>query len=123
VAVIDNHEDLRGFFTGKEDAPWIQLNLNKRYQVTGLQIDALPNWMYNVARHIRVWTSEDGKTWREVAAENQRKHRYRFDLQRKNVTAKFIRIGREPGFMKDFSVSIRFLSTGNSQKKRSSYVR
>jgi len=100
---LDEHKDADGFYTDKEDFPWIQLNLDKRRVITGLQIDALDRWAYNTSRHLRVRVSEDGKDWhREVAAENQRKHRYRFDLQGKNVTAKYIRIGREPGFMKDY---------------------
>ena len=28
--------------------------------------------------------------------------RFRFDLRGKNIKAKYIRIGREPGFMKDW---------------------
>ena len=96
------YDETFGFHTQNEDSPWIQLNLGKQRTITGIQVDAICVHCYHRALHLRIWWSDDGKVWHEAAKEDQRKHRYRFDFQRKNVKAKFLRIGREPGFMKDW---------------------
>ena len=54
------------------------------------------------SEHLRIWTSEDGEKWHEVAKDDVIRSRYKFDLRGKNVKAKYIRVGREPGFKKDF---------------------
>ena len=67
--------------------------------ITGIRIE---NLRYKgQTEHIRVWVSVNGKQWREVAKEDLMLCRYRFDLRKKAVVAKCIRIGREPGFRED----------------------
>ena len=96
VRHFDKGEDVRGFNTGKEDAPWVQFKLDSVRKITGMQIDVYRGTWY--ACPFAVWTSTDGKQWYEVHKELQERSRYRIDLNRKNVKAKFIRIGRKPGF-------------------------
>ncbi|MCQ2107008.1 MAG: SUMF1/EgtB/PvdO family nonheme iron enzyme, partial [Fibrobacter sp.] len=96
---IDKGEDVKGFHTRPEDSPWVILELENKSQITGLQIERFT--YEGQTQHLIVRTSEDGKRWREVAKDEQTRHRYRFDLQKKNVKAKYIWIGREPGFRKN----------------------
>ena len=96
---IDKGEDVKGFHTQREDSPWVILELENKSQITGLQIERFK--YEGQTQHLIVRTSEDGKRWREVAKDEQTRHRYRFDLQKKNVKAKYIWIGREPGFRKN----------------------
>jgi hypothetical protein len=84
-----------GFNTKEEDSPWIQLELEKKTQITGIQLESYARW--ESCREIRVWVSDDGKHEREVFADERNVKLYRIDLQKKNVKAKYIRIGREPG--------------------------
>jgi hypothetical protein len=89
-----------GFNTKEEDSPWIQLELEKKTQITGIQLEsyALESYArWESCREIRVWVSDDGKHEREVFADERNVKLYRIDLQKKNVKAKYIRIGREPG--------------------------
>jgi hypothetical protein len=86
--------------TRPEDAPWIQLELEKKMQITGIQLEC-----YNTHRcsskSIRVWVSDDGIHEREVYKDERGIRLYRIDLRKKNVKAKYIRIGREPGVSSD----------------------
>jgi hypothetical protein len=84
-----------GFNTKEEDSPWIQLELEKKTQITGIQLESYARW--ESCREIRVWVSDDGKHEREVFADERNVKLYRIDLCKKNVKAKYIRIGREPG--------------------------
>ena len=89
-----------GFNTKEEDSPWIQLELEKKTQITGIQLESYP-WGKCSCKEIRVWVSDDGKHEREVFADERDIKLYRIDLQKKNVKAKYIRIGREPGVNND----------------------
>jgi hypothetical protein len=86
--------------TRPEDAPWIQFELEKKMQITGIQLEC-----YNTHRcsskSIRVWVSDDGIHEREVYKDERGIRLYRIDLRKKNVKAKYIRIGREPGVSSD----------------------
>ena len=91
---------ISGFHTDKEINPWVQLEAKSIIPLAGIVIDKFHN--IGQAEHLRVWISEDGKKWREVASENDILHRYRFDFHSKNLKAKYIRIGREPGVRNDW---------------------
>lgn len=97
--VIEKGEELRGCHVREGDSPWIQIELKDERILMGLQVETLMN--VGQTEHLTVWASEDGKKWREVAKAEWVRKRYRFDLNRKNVKAKFLRIGREPGCRKD----------------------
>ena len=95
----DYDEDWRGCHTDKELTPWVQIELDPCRTITGLQIESFRLW--HLARHLRVWVSDGSKEMRLVAQEDRQLQRYRFDLRGQDVKAKFIRIGREPGFTED----------------------
>lgn len=96
----DYDEDWRGCHTDNELTPWVQIELDSCRTITGLQIESFRHW--HLARHLRVWVSDGSKEMRLVAQEDRQLQRFRFDLRGKNIKAKYIRIGREPGFMKDW---------------------
>lgn len=96
----DKDEDLRACHTKREDAPWVQIELEKPTLLAGIQIDVLRAEHY--VRHLRIWASDGGKELRLIASDNREHQRFRFDLNGKNIKAKFIRIGREPGFMNEY---------------------
>ena len=95
----DFGEDWRGCHTDRENAPWVQIEMDSPRLITGLQIELFQLW--HTIRHLRVWVSDGSKEMRLVAQEDRQLQRFRFDLQGKNIKAKFIRIGREPGFMEN----------------------
>ena len=78
----------------------MMIELDAARTITGLQIDVFKDWW--VVRHLCVWISDGSKEMRLVAKEDRERQRYRFDFQGKNIKAKYIRIGREPGFKKDW---------------------
>ena len=78
--------------------------------ITGVQIDVFRSQMHT--EHLRIWTSEDGKNWSEVAKDDVVRSRYKFDLSGKDVKAKYIRIGREPGFKPDWFAVNKILVYG-----------
>lgn len=96
----DECEDMRACHTDKEENPWVMIELDAARSITGLQIDVFKGWW--VVRHLCVWVSDGGKEMRLVAKEDRERQRYRFDFQGRNIKAKYIRIGREPGFKKDW---------------------
>ena len=96
----DNYEDMRACHTDKEENPWVMIELDAARTITGLQIDVFKDWW--VVRHLCVWISDGSKEMRLVAKEDRERQRYRFDFQGKKIKAKYIRIGREPGFKKDW---------------------
>lgn len=89
---------MRGFHTQNEENPWIMLELKGKHRISGLIIDAFG--YHN--RNMCVWVSNDGKNETLVCKADETRRRYRIDLQNKNVSAKFIRIGRAPGTPKDW---------------------
>lgn len=93
-------DDLRGFQTHGEDSPWIMLELDKRRQITGLVIES---WDWST-RPLRVWVSDDGKNVKgaPIASDDIGHRCYRFDLQRQNITTKYLVIGRKQGAVKDW---------------------
>ena len=100
IRELDNCEDVRNCHTDNEENPWVMIELDAARTITGLQIDVFRDWW--VARHLCVWISDGSKEMRLVAKEDRERLRYRFDFQGKGIKAKYIRIGREPGFMKDW---------------------
>ena len=99
VREFDLDEDLRGVLTEREDSPWVQIELDSIRSISGIQIELFRFTEHT--RHLRVWVSDGSKEMRLVAKEDRLLRRYRFDLRGKNVKAKYIRIGREPGFVND----------------------
>ena len=93
---IDYDEDTRGFHTKEEESPWVQFKLDSRRKITGMQVEIFRD--SDRACPLKVWTSEDGKNFREVYVDMVERRRYMIDLRGKNVTAKYIRIGRVEGF-------------------------
>ena len=100
VPQIKRGKDLRGCHTENEESPWVELSLESEMTITGIQVDVFRAQPHT--EHLRIWTSEDGEKWHEVAKDDVIRSRYKFDLRGKNVKAKYIRVGREPGFKKDF---------------------
>jgi hypothetical protein len=93
---IDYDEDTRGFHTKEEESPWVQFKLDSRRKITGMQVEIFRD--SDRACPLKVWTSEDSKNFREVYVDMVERRRYMIDLRGKNVTAKYIRIGRVEGF-------------------------
>ena len=98
--VLSSAPYIPGFQTYKEVSPWIQLEAKSAMALTGIVIDMFEN--IGRAEHLRIWISEDEKRWKEIASEDDIVHRYRFDFQRKDIKAKYIRIGRESGVRDDW---------------------
>ena len=96
----DNGEDLRGCHTRKEKSPWVQIELDAPVVLSGIQVDLFRDCHH--ARHLRIWVSDGGKEMKEIASEFRQLRRYRFDLRDRNIKAKYIRIGREPGFIDEY---------------------
>jgi hypothetical protein len=82
-----------GVMTKEETAPWIQIELEKKVQISGIQIES---YMHS-CKELRVWVSDDGVNEREVFKDERNIRLYRVDLAKKKIKAKYIRIGREPG--------------------------
>ena len=82
-----------GLMTKSESAPWIQIELEKKVQISGIQIESY----LHSCKELRVWVSDDGVNEREVFKDERNIRLYRVDLAKKNINAKYIRIGREPG--------------------------
>ena len=106
-------EDLRGFQTQQEDSPWIMLELDKRRQITGLVIES---WDWST-RPLRVWVSDDGKNVKgpPIASDDVGRKCYRFDLQQRNITTKYLVIGRKRGAVKDWFYLDKVLIYGNDK--------
>ena len=69
-------------------------------RLAGIQVEAL-NWRW-FTRHLRIWAADEDRKMRLIASDDRELCRHRFDLNGKNVRAKYIRIGREPGFDDDY---------------------
>jgi hypothetical protein len=98
IRCIDHDEDTRGFHTKEEVSPWVQFKLDGRRKITGMQVEIFRE--PDRACPLKVWTSEDGRNFREVYEDMVERSRYMIDLRGKNVTAKYIRIGRVEGIRK-----------------------
>jgi hypothetical protein len=96
IPFMEGKDQKCGWQSKKEDAPWIQLELEKKMQITGIHLEC-----YNThgcsSHQMRVWMSDDGIHEREVYEDERGIRLYRVDLRKKNIKAKYIRIGREPG--------------------------
>lgn len=100
VRTMDLGEDLRGCHTQKEPSPWILIELEKPVTLAGIQVEAFTyRWL---TRHLRIWAADEDRKMRLIASDDRELCRHRFDLNSKNVRAKYIRIGREPGFNDDY---------------------
>ena len=97
--IIHNHDEMRAIHTRYERSPWLEVEFDSVKEIYGVQVDIYCG--KHAAHHLRIWSSEDGKKWREIAKEDQLLGRYRFDLKSKKVKAKYLRVGREPGFRED----------------------
>ena len=78
--------------------PWVQINMPEKVQVVGLVVEARGDARgngWNRSAQLVVWVSDDMKTWREAIRNEQNLHRYRFDLSKKVVKGKYLRIGRD----------------------------
>ena len=69
-------------------------------RLAGIQVEAF-NWR-RFTRRLRIWAADEDKKMRLIASDDRELCRHRFDLNGKNVRAKYIRIGREPGFDDDY---------------------
>ena len=114
VRTKEKGEDCRGFHTRQEDAPWIQMELERPAVINGLLVELynIPFW----AEGLRVWFSEDGKRWREVAQGGETRCRYRFDLNKIKMKTKYIRIGRVAGLKKEWFALDKVLVYGTPLK-------
>ena len=97
--IFNKRKRCYGFHTKEEPAPWVQFVLAEPRVINGIRLENL-NYK-GQTEHIRVWISTDGKRWREVAQENKILCRYMFDLRKKAVLAKYIRVWREAGIRTD----------------------
>lgn len=108
-------KDLRGCHTDNEESPWVELSLEPATEITGIQVDIFRFQPHT--EHLRIWTSEDGEKWHEVAKDDVIRSRYKFDLRGKSVKAKYIRVGRERGFKKDFFSVNKILVYGKNRDR------
>lgn len=95
---LEKNTDTRAFHTEREKMPWVQINMPEKIQVVGLVVEARGDARgngWNRSAQLVVWVSDDMKTWREVTRNEQNLHRYRFDLSKKVVKGKYLRIGRD----------------------------
>jgi hypothetical protein len=90
-----------GFFATKaEDAPWAIVELAGAVKVSGVTV-------VGEAKGLSFWLSDDGEEWRKVgesasakAAAGKRETgngERRVDLRKESPTAKFVKVGFEPG--------------------------
>ena len=88
-----------GCRTEPEDEPWIEIELDRIWQIAGVQIDVFRNRHW--AGHPRIRVSEDRKRWNEVFMDNRELGRFVADFSQRNVKGRYIRVLREPGYRKD----------------------
>ena len=88
------------FATKSEDAPWAIVELAGAVKVSGVTV-------MGEAKGLSFWLSDDGEEWRKVgesasakAAAGKRETgngEWRIDLRKESPTAKFVKVGFEPG--------------------------
>ncbi|MBO7683536.1 MAG: hypothetical protein J6T51_02280 [Kiritimatiellae bacterium] len=87
------------FATRSEDAPWAIVELAGSVKVSGVTV-------VGTAKGLSFWLSDDGEEWRKVgesasaeaaADERQAGNGVRVDLRKDSPTAKFVKVGYEPG--------------------------
>ena len=88
-----------GWRSREEDSPWIQIELEKKMLITGIQLECYTT--QERCKPLCIWVSDDGVHEREVFKEERGIRLYRANLQNKNISAKYIRIGRASGVRKD----------------------
>ena len=95
---LEKNVDTRAFHTERETKPWVQIGLPDKIQVVGLVVEARGDACgngWNRSAPLVVWISDDMKTWREAARNEQNLHRYRFDLSKKMVKGRYLCVGRD----------------------------
>ena len=95
-AKFDDHINFR---TKEEPSPWIDLELDKPYQLSGIRVEII-EWEH-IAYPLRIWASIDRKKWIEIGADDRKLKRFEFDVSAKKIQARYIRVGRERGVKND----------------------
>lgn len=94
--------DFYAFQTDSETAPWVQVDLPGKKEVTGLVIEGRhANGGHQRHVPLVVWISDDGKRWHQIYRHDRWKHQYQVDLEKRPVACKFIRVGRAPDVKND----------------------
>ncbi len=99
--VADDFGNVNSFHTDSEDAPWGMVVLPGPCSVTGIVVANTPGQNSGRQPPITIWTSEDGTDFREVYSSDRNELEWKCQPARP-VKAKYIKVGRTPGVMKNF---------------------
>ena len=78
------------FATKAEDAPWAIVELAGDVEIAGVTV-------VGEAKGLSFWLSDDGEEWRKVGERGMGNGERRVDLRKDSPTAKFVKVGFEPG--------------------------
>lgn len=97
-----DYEGSSGFHTAKETSPWAEVVLPGESEVSGVTV-ANAGGRQNGGRQVplRIWTSMDGKDYRQVYESGSAQDAWECRLQ-PSVRAKYVRVGREPDAREEF---------------------
>ena len=102
----------KGLFTTKaEDAPWAIVELAGDVEITGVTV-------VGEAKELAFWISDDGEEWRKVGGTGNGEWgtgngERRVDLRKDSPSAKFVKVGFEPGGKKKPLTLKKILVYGN----------
>lgn len=100
--VLDGGE-LGYFDTNNDQKPWATVTFDGPHELTGIVLvnryEFAPEQPWDVPMVVSVFL--DGRPWQEVATVSTTQTVYRIDLQGKGISAKRVRIERQPGPDKD----------------------
>ena len=81
----------RGLFTTRaEDAPWAMVELAGDVEITGVTV-------VGEAKNLVFWMSDDGEEWRKVGERGMGNGERKVDLRKAPQSARFVKVGFEPG--------------------------
>ncbi len=81
----------KGLFTTKaEDAPWAIVELAGDVEIEGVTV-------VGESKGLSFWLSDDGEEWRKVGERGMGNGERRVDLRKDSPSAKFVKVGFEPG--------------------------
>ena len=97
-----DYKDGNAFHTGKDKSPWATVVLPGASDISAIvAVNAGGNGNQSRQVPLRMWTSEDGKDWREVYQSETAQDEWKCTFPAP-VKAKYVRVGRAPEAKQDF---------------------
>ena len=99
----------KGLFTTRpEKAPWVTVELAGLVDLSGVSV-------IGAKKGMKIWLSDDGSQWRNLAQCDRDRSSWRIDLRKSDYSGKFIKVGYEPGSKKESLTLKKILVYGNKQ--------